>query len=131
MGGTILCKTVKEIDLCVAMNATWSAVAQQCNAGLAIERARVRISLCYRFEDWAFSFSPMMPPCSLSCINEYLSINSGGNVSDLGLLVSRNCCITRMIAGRSNFFLRLFRVAAVFNRMIWRVWVRVRVLGSA
>ena len=28
-------------------------------------------------------------PCSLSCINEYLAIDSGGNVSDL--VLARNC----------------------------------------
>ena len=38
-----------------------AVVAQQLNAGLAIERARVRIPLCYRFEDWAFLFSPLTP----------------------------------------------------------------------
>ena len=30
-------------------------------------------------------------PCSLSCINEYLAIDSGGNVSDL--VLARNCCL--------------------------------------
>ena len=34
--------------------------------------------LCYYFEDWAFSFSPRRPS-SLSCINEYPGIDSGGN----------------------------------------------------
>ena len=37
--------------------------------------------LCYHFETWAFSFSPLTPR-SLSCINEYLAIDSGGNVSE-------------------------------------------------
>ena len=37
--------------------------------------------LCYHFEVWAFSFSPRRPS-SLSCINEYLTIDSGGNVND-------------------------------------------------
>ena len=37
--------------------------------------------LCYRFEVWAFSFSPQCPS-SLSCINEYLAVvDGGGNVS--------------------------------------------------
>ena len=36
-------------------------------------------SLCYHFEVWAFWFSPRcLSP--LSCINEYLAIDSGGNV---------------------------------------------------
>ena len=34
-------------------------------------------------------------PCSLSCINEYLAIDSGGNVSDL--VLARNCCLARML----------------------------------
>ena len=37
--------------------------------------------LCYRFEDWAFSFSSRRLS-RLSCINEYLAIDSGGNVSE-------------------------------------------------
>ena len=37
--------------------------------------------LWYRFEVWAFSFSPQCPS-SLSCINEYLAIDSGGNVNE-------------------------------------------------
>ena len=37
--------------------------------------------LCYRFEVWAFSFSSYRPS-SLSCINEYLAIDGGGNVSE-------------------------------------------------
>ena len=36
-------------------------------------------SLCYHFEVWAFSFSPQSLS-SLSCINEYLAIDSAGNV---------------------------------------------------
>ena len=34
-------------------------------------------------------------PSRLSCINEYLAIDSGGNVSDL--VVARNCCMARML----------------------------------
>ena len=33
-------------------------------------------SLCYRFEDWAFSFSPKCPS-SFSCIKKYLAIDGG------------------------------------------------------
>ena len=36
---------------------------------------------CYRFEVWAFSF-PSRRLSRLSCINEYLAIDSGGNVSE-------------------------------------------------
>ena len=39
-------------------------------------------------------------PCSLSCINEYLAIDSGGNVSDLAL--ARNCCLARMVPGEAE-----------------------------
>ena len=37
--------------------------------------------LCYRFEVWAFLFSSRRLS-RLSCINEYLAIDSGGNVSE-------------------------------------------------
>ena len=39
-------------------------------------------------------------PCSLSCINEYLAIDSGGNVSDLAL--ARICCMARMLPGEAE-----------------------------
>ena len=35
--------------------------------------------LCYRFEVWAFSFTSRRLS-RLSCINEYLAIDSGGNM---------------------------------------------------
>ena len=38
-------------------------------------------------------------PCWLSCINEYLAIDSGGNVSDL--VVARNC-LARMLPGEAE-----------------------------
>ena len=37
---------------------------------------------------------------SLSCINEYLAIGSGGHVSDLAL--ARNCCLARMLPGEAE-----------------------------
>ena len=37
--------------------------------------------LVYRFEVWAFSFSSRRLS-ALSCINEYLAVDSGGNVSE-------------------------------------------------
>ena len=58
-------------------------------------RTRIRESpgsnpLCYRFEVWAFSFTSRHLS-RLSCINEYLALDSGGrNVSDL--VVELNCC---------------------------------------
>ena len=39
-------------------------------------------------------------PCWLSCINEYLAIDSGGHVSDS--IVPRNCCMTRMLPGEAE-----------------------------
>ena len=39
-------------------------------------------------------------PCSLSCINEYLAIDSGGNVSDL--VLASNCCLARMLPGEAE-----------------------------
>ena len=39
-------------------------------------------------------------PSWLSCINEYLAIDSGGNVSDL--VVARNCCMARMLSGEAE-----------------------------
>ena len=39
-------------------------------------------------------------PCSLGCINEYLAIDSGGNVSDL--VLARNCCLARMLPGEAE-----------------------------
>ena len=41
-----------------------------------------------RFEDWAC-------PSWLSCIHEYLALDSGGNMSDL--VFARNCCMARML----------------------------------
>ena len=39
-------------------------------------------------------------PCSLGCINEYLAIDSGGNVGDLAL--ASNCCLARMLPGEAE-----------------------------
>ena len=44
------------------------------------------------YKVWAFSFSPRHPS-SLSCINEYLALDSGGNASDLVFV--HNCCVAR------------------------------------
>ena len=37
--------------------------------------------LCYRFDVWAFSFSPRCLS-SFGCINEYMAVDSGDNVSE-------------------------------------------------
>ena len=52
-------------------------------------RARVRMSLCYRFEDWAFSFSPLTPL--------YTRLYKP---SDLAL--ARNCCLARILPGEAE-----------------------------
>ena len=36
----------------------------------------------------------------LSCINEYVAIDSGGNMSDL--VLARNCCLARMLPGEAE-----------------------------
>ena len=35
-----------------------------------------------------------------SAVNEYLAIDSGGNVSDL--VLARNCCLARMLPGEAE-----------------------------
>ena len=35
-----------------------------------------------------------------STVNEYLAIDSGGNVSDL--VLARNCCLARMLPGEAE-----------------------------
>ena len=50
--------------------------------------------LCYRFEKSGHFRSLHWRPCSLSCINEYLAIDSGVNVSDL--VLAGNWCLARM-----------------------------------
>ena len=42
-----------------------------------------------------FVLSIDAPVDSAQCINEYLAIDSGGNVSHL--VVARNCCLARML----------------------------------
>ena len=46
------------------------------------------------FRSVVFSFSPRRTS-SLSCVNEYLVIDGGGNVSEL--VFARNCCVARML----------------------------------
>ena len=55
--------------------------------------------LWYRFEDWAFSFSPLTPQLT-QLFNEYLAIDSGGNVSDLDF--ARKCSVARMLPGEAG-----------------------------
>ena len=52
--------------------------------------------LCYCFKVCAFLLSRRRPS-SLNCINEYLAVDSGGNVSDL--VFARNCYVARSRVG--------------------------------
>ena len=79
--------------------APWSAVAQWWNAGPAIQWARVRIPFATVLEIGHFR-SLHWRPCWLSCINEYLAIDSGGNVSDL--VLAHNCCLARILPGEAE-----------------------------
>ena len=56
----------------------WSAVAQLVECRTRNREIPGSNPRCYRFEVWAFSFTSRR----LSCINEYLAIDSGGNVSE-------------------------------------------------
>ena len=49
--------------------------------------------LCYRFKDWAFSFSPRCPN-SLSCLNKDLAIDGRGNMNEV---FARNYCVARIL----------------------------------
>ena len=90
-------------------------------------------------------------PSWLSCINEYLAIDSGGNVSDL--VVARNCCMGRMLPGEAELvsewtglsgrakcvkrfersdgldsvlyknYLYLFFKVLVFTWLFWTAWI--------
>ena len=55
--------------------------------------------LCYRFEDCAFSFSSLSP-LSTQLYKCHMSIDSGGNVSDL--FFTRNFFMARMLPGEAE-----------------------------
>ena len=63
-------------------------------------------------------------PSWLSCINEYLAIDSSGNVSDL--VVARNCCMARMLPGEAELVSawtglpRRAKSVQPFERSNWR-----------
>ena len=57
----------------------WSAVAQLVECRTRNRESPGSNPRCYRFEVWAFSFTSRRLS-RLSCINEYLAIDSGGNV---------------------------------------------------
>ena len=60
---------------------TWSAVAQLVECRTRNRESPGSNPRCYRFDVWAFSFTSRRLS-RLSCINEYLAIDSGGNVSE-------------------------------------------------
>ena len=59
----------------------WSAVAQLVECRTRNRESPGSNPRCYRFEVWAFSFTSRRLS-RLSCINEYLAIDSGGNASE-------------------------------------------------
>ena len=59
----------------------WSAVAQLVECRTRNRESPGSNPRCYRLEVWAFSFTSRRLS-RLSCINEYLAIDSGGNVSE-------------------------------------------------
>ena len=59
----------------------WSAVAQLVECRTRNRESPGSNPRCYRFEVWAFSFTSRRLS-RLSCIHEYLAIDSGGNVSE-------------------------------------------------
>ena len=67
--------------------------------GSSAVECRTRNRLCYCFEVWAFLFSPRCTS-SLNCINEYLAIDGGGNVSEES---ARNCYVARMLPEKSSW----------------------------
>ena len=87
---TALVKTVSETThqasqlqtlaaTCLSM--LWSAVAQLVECRTRNRESPGSNPRCYRFEVWAFSFTSRRLS-RLSCINEYLAIDIGGNVSE-------------------------------------------------
>ena len=66
------------IGLCLGL---WSAVAQLVECRTRNRESPGSNPRCYRFEVWAFYFTSRRLS-RLSCINEYLAIDSGGNVSE-------------------------------------------------
>ena len=74
--------------LAVTVLATLSVLTVSVERGSSVVECRTRNRespgsnpRCYRFEVWAFSFTSRRLS-RLSCINEYLAIDSGGNVSE-------------------------------------------------
>ena len=53
-------------------------------------------------------------PSWLKCINEYVVIDSVGNVSDL--VFARNCCIARMLPGEAPWAVRRTGYCAILKR---------------
>ena len=70
----------------------WSAVVQRYNVGLAIKWTRFRIPLLPFRRLSIFVLSTM--PNSLSCVNEDLATDSGGNMNEV---FARNYCVARIL----------------------------------
>ena len=75
-----VCCINRHLPLSVS-NTVWSAVAQLVECRTRNRESPGSNPRCYLFEVWAFSFTSRRLS-RLSCINEYLAIDSGGNVSE-------------------------------------------------
>ena len=73
--------TLVRLFLFQPFSCQWSVVAQLVECRTRNRESPGSNPRCYRFEVWAFSFTSRRLS-RLSCINEYLAIYSGGNVSE-------------------------------------------------
>ena len=73
--------TIQTIKVSYSLAISMSAVAQLVECRTRNRESPGSNPRCYRFEVWAFSFTSRRLS-RLSCINEYLAIDSGGNVSE-------------------------------------------------
>ena len=109
-----LFSTLSDVDMSNAAIIACSPVACL-NGGMCqtLERSSSVVECRTRNRESPGSNPPLLPfrrlgifrslhrrPCSLSCINEYLAIDSGGNASDL--VLARNCCLARMLPGEAE-----------------------------
>ena len=74
----LACQSYAGLNLCSCILERGSSVGRMPDSQSRDPGSNPR---CYRFEVWAFSFTSRRLS-RLSCINEYLAIDSGGNVSE-------------------------------------------------
>ena len=81
---------------------SWQATFSSCiNPWLAIKWARVRITLWYRFEDWAFSFPPLTPQLTQLYTSKWILGYRQWWKCEC-LVIARNCCMARMLSGEAE-----------------------------